>query len=46
LKGARRTHHDAHRDAVIIAFTDTGATPIDETIEDRWMAIAMRRGAA
>jgi ribosomal protein L11 methyltransferase len=33
---------DEHDD-VIAAFTDAGATPIDEATEDRWVAIAMRR---
>jgi ribosomal protein L11 methyltransferase len=32
------------RDAVVAAFAAAGATPIDEAIEDRWMAIALRRG--
>jgi ribosomal protein L11 methyltransferase len=31
------------RDDVAAAFADAGAAPIDEAIEDRWMAIAMRR---
>jgi ribosomal protein L11 methyltransferase len=31
------------RDDVVAAFADAGAAPIDEAIEDRWMAIAMRR---
>jgi ribosomal protein L11 methyltransferase len=34
------------RDDVIAAFADAGATPIDEAIEDRWVAISLRRGAA
>jgi ribosomal protein L11 methylase PrmA len=32
------------RDDVVAAFADAGATPIDEAIEDRWMAMALRRG--
>jgi ribosomal protein L11 methyltransferase len=32
------------RDDVVAAFAAAGATPIDEAIEDRWMAMALRRG--
>jgi ribosomal protein L11 methyltransferase len=31
------------RDDVVAAFADAGATPIDEAIEDRWMAMTLRR---
>lgn len=32
------------RDAVLAAFADACAAPIDEAIEDRWIALALRRG--